>query len=242
MESLLDPPADLRCIIRPYLHASQAAVGESPSLALDALNTTKIPNGALALILNNNYSGVEDRGPKAQYIFKKFGTTALTSDDNVVPGLGGGVWVRMLDGNLLVSSQVLNNVPVTLTAGAGLTEVVISGVLGGQAPFLRYQLEAIASLRVTGGAVAGAVVAAQLQYSYQVGAPSWVDLGPIAPDFTLLADQQVDIALHARSILITAIEGATLLTRIVATDTVQTTTVPALGGNLLNNLFAYTIG
>jgi hypothetical protein len=240
MESLLDPPAELRFIVRPYLHATQVAAGESPSLALDAYDTTKLQNGAVAMVLNVGYFGVQDRGPKSFFIFRKFETTLLPADLNVTPGRNGGIWIRMQEGSLLSSAVAANGGAVTLTAAAGPIEVIAGGGTAGY-PFYQYQLNAFGRIRIEGGATPGAIVVAQLQYSYQVGAPVWVDMD-VSPAITLLADEETEISLHGAPALISGVNGAALLTRMICTDTVQTTTVPIGGASLLTNVYAYSFG
>lgn len=223
--SVLDAPAELRLIVRKYAHYTQVPAGEDQSQALSEYNTAKLQDGAVAMVTHVGGTGPA-QGRRSFYVFRRDESAAwfAPTTERIMPRSGGGgVWYQYADGGwdgTLLSVDTVG--PTTVTAGAGDTVVAAPAYVN---PTFDsdYGLLARARVKIDGGAVAGAVVIANLEYTL-VTPEVWVALDQSAP-LTLLANQQVEIGLVGYDRTVLGFLGL----RVVVSCTVQDVTVPVGG-------------
>jgi hypothetical protein len=223
--SVLDAPAELRLIVRKYAQYTQVPAGEDRSQALSEYNTAKLQDGAVAMVTHVGGAG-PTQGRRSFYVFRRDESAvwfAPTTERIMPRSGGGGVWYQYADGGwdgTLLSVDTAG--PTTVTAGGG--DTVVSNPGSVNLTFdSDYGLLGRARVKVDGGAVAGAVVIAKLEYS-TVLPEVWGGWDVSAP-LTLLANQQVEIGLigYDRTVL------NYLAVRVSVSCTAQDVTVPVGG-------------
>lgn len=229
-DSILDPPADLRVIIRKYAVASSAPAGQ-PELSLQAYNTSKLQNGAVAFVYSAGGSSSGINGDRAMYVFDRSADTSVTNDvSGFAPLKGGGIWRRVpqMAGGYTGLSSVQTDVGGgdTLTAGAAAT-IVATETFTSNAD-AHYVVNA--ALQINAGAVAGSEVTVNLERNADGGAWSVIDTYTL----TMLADQQTVVPLYGEQ---TASGGTTIGLRVTAAAAAQDSSVPADGCTMRTQVF-----
>jgi hypothetical protein len=229
-DSILDPPADLRVIVRKYAVASSAPAGQ-PELSLQAYNTTKLQNGAVAFVYSAGGASSGIDGDRNMYVFDRSADTITTNDaSGFAPLKGGGIWRRvpqMSSGYTGLSSvQTDAGGDDTLTAGAAAT-VVATETFTSNAD-AQYVVDA--AIQINAGAVGGSEVTVNLERNIDGGAWSTIDTYTL----TMLADQQTVVALFGE---ISTSGGNTIGLRVTAAAATQDSSVPADGCTMRTQVF-----
>lgn len=194
-------------------------------------NTGKLHDGAMAMVLKARQSP-GPFGEQAMYVFRRDENLAWTGPelDRIKSRFGGGVWYRLWDHAYGGTIQSSGYGGVTLTAGDPAMVLYTGNQDQGYESV--FGLSGRARVRVNGGAVAGGIFVATLQYSY-TDPDVWITVDE-SPPLTLLADQQTDVFLTAASY---ARATDHVAYRLLGACTVQNVTIPSSGLRVDVDLF-----
>lgn len=191
-------PASLRILQFKYARATEVPPTESPALALQNYNTSRLKDGALASVYSFTGFGTEE-GQVFLYTFKRnYSGPAIVGSFALTPAAGGGLWVRNVSNEIvLMESYTSDDSEATLTADAPLTQVLAANAQSWNSPNaylgLLGKIRVEARVMVRCGAVGGAVVTLALQGSAYDVVPSFATLA--TETVTLLADQYTQVTL-----------------------------------------------
>lgn len=230
-----DPPAELRIINRQYARIADAPAA-NPELSLQAVNTSKLATGAMALVWNQSVgAGFTNR---SIYVLDKGADPVVSATVAVFNGSGGGVWRQTPSASDTVSFTAVNYpagirlesiADVPLTAGAG--DVVIATVTGiTNISGSIWALQGIGHVQVADDGTGGSVVEVRLEQQQDGG-------GYIVQETrtaTLLANQHLDFSMNP--FILAALPTSSIDVRLVANATTQDATVigNTNGGNQID--------
>lgn len=228
-----DPPAELRVLSRQYALSSAAPSG-SENLSLQAVNTAKLQNGALAVVWNQA-SGVGT--VRSFYVLEKSAAAVVADTTARFNASGGGVWRRVPQAEASSTSfqsyeilaRLSKATATALTAPSGDVVLDTSSAITGNGESL-FAVAANGHVQIVDDGTGGAVVEAAIQQ--QVNGGGWNDI--IRRSATLLAGQAIDLDITASVIASDPADSIEL--RTVAAVTVQDATVTAGSPNFGNQV------
>ncbi len=190
---LIEAPADLRIIQRKYARAIEVPATESPSMALQNYNTSKLQDGALAVVYASGAYGTESGQPKMFVFRRNYTGAAFTNSDSFTPSAGPGYWAQYDLGTVYSMQALESGGAVTLTAGAGdqtLVEPIQSTWNNAYTGIARVEARVLVTTTT-----AGAVVTLTLEGdSYDTtGVPTYATLA--TDTFTSITNQQTQLTL-----------------------------------------------
>lgn len=228
----MDAPAGLRLIMRKYAHPIQVPPGGDVSQALSNYNTSKLHDGAMAVVQSAGASpGVQET---ALYVFRRNVNPVLAGPvtDRVIPLVGGGAWYRQYNGGITSNISAYATGPTVVTAGDPAVTLVTVQFSGSNIPLRRHAI-LDGWVKVDGGAVAGGIVSVAMETS--IDGLAWAAADTVPP-LTLLADQQTVIPLSAH--VTGANTAQDFFARIRVSCATQDVTIPDLGAHLGGSIAA----
>ncbi len=226
----MDAPAALRLIVRKYAQFSQVPLGGDVSQALSNYNTSKLHDGALAVVQSANQA--PGTGELALYVFRRDVNPVWAGPllERVVPLVGGGAWYRQYNGGITNNITAYGTGPTVITAGAPAVTLV---TVQFSSPIIPLRMRAILDgwVKVDGGAVAGGVVSVAIETS--IDGMAWA-VADTVPPLTLVANQQTVIPLSAH----VSADSDEMSARIRVSCAGQDVTIPDLGAHLGGSIAA----
>jgi hypothetical protein len=227
----MDAPAELRLIVRKYAQFSQVPPGGDVSQALSNYNTSKLHDGAMAVV-QSALQG-PGSGELALYVFRRDVNPVWAGPltERVVPLAGGGAWYRQYNGGITNNISAYATGPTVITAGDPAVTLVTVQFNGSIIPLRQYAI-LDGWVKVDGGAVAGGIVSVVMETSIDNGM-TWAAADTVPP-LTLLADQQTVIPLSTH----VSVDSDEFQARIQVSCATQNVTIPDLGAHLTGSVAA----